>query len=78
MTQSLKPFWVFDGRVATGEGRLARWGRTKFVLPHCASRPIKLATKQALIFMGWEEGKEEGKGREGREGRLASHAIFRP
>jgi len=36
------PFLCPDGRVATGEGRLAQWGRTKFVLPHCASRPMML------------------------------------
>ena len=49
--QGLKnPFLCPDGRVATGEGRLARWGRTKFVLPHRASRPSPVATKQALIF----------------------------
>jgi len=44
------PFLCPDGRVATGEGRLAQWGRTKLVLPHWESRPTKLATKQALIF----------------------------
>ena len=49
--QGLKnPFLCPDGRVATGEGRLAQWGRTKFVLHHWASRPTKLAAKQALIF----------------------------
>jgi len=30
------PFLCPDGRVARGEGRLAQWGRTKFVLPHWA------------------------------------------
>ena len=44
------PFLCPDGRVATGEGRLAQWGRTKFVVPPWASRPTKLATKHALIF----------------------------
>ena len=44
------PFLCPDGRVATSEGRLAQWGTTKFVLPHWASRPTKLATKQALVF----------------------------
>jgi len=48
--QGLKPFLCPDGRVATGEGRLAKWCRSKFVLPHSASRLTKLATKQALIF----------------------------
>jgi len=37
------PFLCPDGRVATGEGRLAQWRRTKLVLPHWASRPTKLA-----------------------------------
>jgi len=50
-TQGLKTLFVSRRTSCyTGEGRLAQWGRTKFVLPHWASRPTKLATKQALIF----------------------------
>ena len=63
------PFLCPDRRVATGEGRLAQWGRTKFV-------PSGRGEGKEGMGKEKEKGKKEGKEEE--EGQLASHTIFRP